>query len=209
MPSITATKTMISYYVAGDSSTFVTLSETDIHSSSRRVGSVMVLPGTTTAATGKGGDDEPTIVAVTSTAFIAVPQQQPPLTNTIPSQPKTTVVAPSSSPPAQTSPAPPPSTPSNSSRICLGDDGSTYTDPGTGDKFRIECAVAHQGKDIENREAETMQECIGMCAKNRFCRGAIWFNVGPQGTDLNYCWLKSAMGGEVQENGDAQSVVLL
>ncbi|KAI0554132.1 hypothetical protein F4679DRAFT_527237 [Xylaria curta] len=123
-------------------------------------------------------------------------------------QPKTTTVV-SPSPPAQTSQAPSPSKPSNSSRICLGDDGSTYTDPGTGHKFRIECAVAHQGKDIENLEAETMQDCISMCAKNKFCKGAIWFNVGPQGTDLNYCWLKSAMDGEVQENIDAQSVVLL
>ncbi|KAI0190228.1 hypothetical protein EV127DRAFT_430777 [Xylaria flabelliformis] len=122
-------------------------------------------------------------------------------------QPTTVVVSPS--PPAQTSQVSSPSTPSNSSRICLGDDGSTYADPGTGHKFRIECAVAHQGKDIENLEAETMQDCISLCAKNKFCKGAIWFNVGPQGTDLNYCWLKSAMNGEVQENTDAQSVVLL
>ncbi|TRX91376.1 hypothetical protein FHL15_007798 [Xylaria flabelliformis] len=205
MPLITATKT-ISYYVAGDSSTFVTLSETDTHSSSRRVGSVMASTGTTTTATGKGGGTEPTtIVADTATVFVAV--QQPSHANTIPSQPTTVVV--SSSPPAQTSQVSSPSTPSNSSRICLGDDGSTYTDPGTGDKFRIECAVAHQGKDIENLEAETMQDCISLCAKNKFCKGAIWFNVGPQGTDLNYCWLKSAMNGEVQENTDAQSVVLL
>ncbi|KAI1739648.1 hypothetical protein F4680DRAFT_131905 [Xylaria scruposa] len=204
MTLITATKT-ISYYVAGDPSTFVTLSETDTHSSSRRVGSVMASTGTTTTATGKGGN-KPTIVADTSTASVTV--QKPSHTNTIPSQPKTTTVV-SPSPPAQTSPAPSPSKPSNSSRICVGDDESTYTDPGTGHKFRIECAVAHQGKDIENLEAETMQECISMCAKNKFCKGAIWFNVGPQGTDNNYCWLKSAMDGEVQENTDAQSVVLL
>ncbi|KAI0855659.1 hypothetical protein F4860DRAFT_530096 [Xylaria cubensis] len=203
MPLITATKT-ISYYVAGDSSTFVTPSETDTHSSSRQVGSVMASTGTTTTATGKGGT-EPTIVADTSTVFVAV--QQLSHTNMIPSQPTTVVVSPS--PPAQTSQVSSPSTPSNSSRICLGDDGSTYADPGTGHKFRIECAVAHQGKDIENLEAETMQDCISLCAKNKFCKGAIWFNVGPQGTDLNYCWLKSAMNGEVQENTDAQSVVLL
>ncbi|KAI8953995.1 hypothetical protein F4801DRAFT_69335 [Xylaria longipes] len=122
-------------------------------------------------------------------------------------QPMTTIIV--APPPATTSSSPLPSASSTSSRICLGDDGSTYTDPGTGDKFRIECAVAHQGRDIENLEAETMQECISMCAKNKFCKGAIWFNVGPQGTDLNYCWLKSSMDGEVQDTRDAQSVVLL
>ncbi|KAI1275062.1 hypothetical protein F5Y07DRAFT_186234 [Xylaria sp. FL0933] len=102
------------------------------------------------------------------------------------------------------------STDSPSSRICIGDDGSTYTDPATGDKFRLECSVAHQGKDIMNYEANTMQDCIAMCAKNTHCKGAIWFNVGPQGTLLNYCWLKSEMdSGDGDVNGDAQSVVRL
>ncbi|KAI0455483.1 hypothetical protein F5B21DRAFT_471510 [Xylaria acuta] len=203
MSSIITTKT-ISYYMTGDSST---LSETDTHSSSRQVGSVMASARTTTTATGEEGDEPATVIAVTSTAFVAA--QQPAPTNTMPSQPMTTVTVSAAPTTTTTSSSPRPSASSHSSRICMGDDGGTYTDPGTGDKFRIECAVAHQGKDIENLEAETMQECVSLCAKNRFCKGAIWFNVGPQGTDLNYCWLKSDMDGDVQDTPDAQSVVLL
>ncbi|KAI2602800.1 hypothetical protein GGR54DRAFT_468821 [Hypoxylon sp. NC1633] len=99
---------------------------------------------------------------------------------------------------------------SSSSKVCIADDGSTYTDPGTGDKFKIECAKAHQGKDIDNPEAETMQACISLCAKNSECVGAIWYNVGPQGTDLNYCWLKRSMDdSDIRNTPDAQSVVRL
>lgn len=212
MTSIIATET-VSYYVAGDSSTSVTLSETDTPSSSRQVGSVMALTGTPTTATGKGGEEPPeaTIIAVTSTAYVAA--HPPPPTNKNPPQPMTTVIVappPPPPPPPATSVKPPaPSASSPSSRICIGNDGSTYTDPGTKHKFRIECATAHQGKDIENLEAETMQECISLCTKNKFCKGVIWFNVGPQGTDLNYCWLKSTTDGEVQDTPDAQSAVLL
>ncbi|KAI1261925.1 hypothetical protein F5Y18DRAFT_190106 [Xylariaceae sp. FL1019] len=96
-----------------------------------------------------------------------------------------------------------------SSRICIGDDNSTYIDPGTGSRFQLECATAHRGRDIENTEATSMQDCIGLCAKNNQCKGAIWYNVGPQGTDLNYCWLKSAMEDDLDETPDAQSVVRL
>ncbi|KAI0105470.1 hypothetical protein GGR51DRAFT_189538 [Nemania sp. FL0031] len=114
-------------------------------------------------------------------------------------------------PPARTTTAPisPSSTSSPSSRICIGDDGSTYTDPGTGDKFKIECDVSHNGQDIENVEAQTMQDCISLCAKSNYCKGASWYNVGPQGTDLNYCWLKSGMGSDVRITPDAQSVIRL
>ncbi|KAI0445005.1 hypothetical protein F4803DRAFT_548630 [Xylaria telfairii] len=206
MTSIIATET-VSYYVADDSSIPVTLSETDKPSSSRQVGSVMTLTGTPTTATGQGGDKHPesTIIAITSTAYVTA--QLPPPTNKNPPQPVTTVIV---APPPATSVKPPaPSASSPSSRICIGNDGSTYTDPGTKDKFRIECATAHQGKDIENLEASSMQECIGLCTKNKFCKGVIWFNVGPQGTNLNYCWLKSAMDGEVQSMPDAQSAMLL
>ncbi|KAI0481749.1 hypothetical protein F4859DRAFT_433448 [Xylaria cf. heliscus] len=206
---ITATMT-ISYYVVGGSSTFAIPSETEKPSSSRQVGSVTALTGTPPTATGKGVDEPPkaTIVAVTSTAFITA--QKPPPTNTIPSQPTATAIVAPPPPSATTSQAPPPSTSSTSSRICLGPDGSTYTDPGTGDRFRIECAVTHEGSDIINLEAETMQQCVSLCAKNKLCKGAVWFNVGPQGTNLNYCWLKSAMDDDnVRDTLDAQSVVLL
>ncbi|KAI8962388.1 hypothetical protein F5Y11DRAFT_322860 [Daldinia sp. FL1419] len=98
----------------------------------------------------------------------------------------------------------------SSVRSCLGADGSTYTDPGTGTKFKIECDVAHEGRDIENLEAESMPECVSLCAKNTRCTGAIWYDVGPQGTDLNYCWLKSSMDdSDIRPTKDAQSVVRL
>ncbi|KAI1384384.1 uncharacterized protein F4822DRAFT_414964 [Hypoxylon trugodes] len=92
---------------------------------------------------------------------------------------------------------------------CLAEDGSTYTDPGTGSQFKIECDVAHQGKDIDNYEASSMEECISMCTKNTECVGVIWYSAGPQGTDLNYCWLKSTMDDDLKSTKDAQSAVLL
>ncbi|KAI0527937.1 hypothetical protein F5B22DRAFT_11591 [Xylaria bambusicola] len=120
----------------------------------------------------------------------------------------------SSAPSPKTTSAKPSPTSSPSSRVCIGDDGSTYTDPATGDKFRLECAVSHQGQDIENVKTYSMQSCISMCAKNTHCKGAVWYNVGPQGTNLNYCWLKSTMedpkvDGAVLVTKDAQSVVRL
>ncbi|KAI1483831.1 hypothetical protein F4774DRAFT_366672 [Daldinia eschscholtzii] len=124
--------------------------------------------------------------------------------STGPSNPTTTSTPTSSSASGQSTATP------NPARSCLGTDGSTYTDPGTGAKFRIECAVAHQGRDIENLKAETMQECVSLCAKNARCTGAIWYDVGPQGTDLNYCWLKSSMDdSDIRSTPDAQSVVRL
>ncbi|KAI5925011.1 hypothetical protein F4810DRAFT_662528 [Camillea tinctor] len=120
---------------------------------------------------------------------------------------------PSPSPSANTpSPSPSPtttSTPSSPSSSCLGPNESTYTDPSTGSQFRIECATAHEGKDIANHEADSMEACVGMCAGDASCAGAVWFDAGPQGTDLNYCWLKSRMDDGRRETGDAQSVVRL
>ncbi|KAI1633807.1 hypothetical protein F4809DRAFT_644129 [Biscogniauxia mediterranea] len=111
------------------------------------------------------------------------------------------------------SPSPSPSSsttsPPSPSPSCLGADGSTYTDAATRSQFRIECDTAHQGKDIVNREAASMEACVALCAGDDACRGAIWYDAGPQGTDLNYCWLKSAMGDERRETRDAQSVVRL
>ncbi|KAI2465324.1 hypothetical protein F4781DRAFT_435532 [Annulohypoxylon bovei var. microspora] len=92
---------------------------------------------------------------------------------------------------------------------CLGADGSTYTDPGTGSQFRIECDIAHQGKDIDNYEAQSMEACVSMCADDSECVGAIWYSAGPQGTDLNYCWLKNTLEDNLKDTKDAQSVVRL
>lgn len=77
----------------------------------------------------------------------------------------------------------------------------------------MECAAAHEGRDLANVEAATMEECVSLCAQRPrgSCVGAIWFAVGPQGTDLNYCWLKSELGGDdaIRDTLDAQSVVRL
>ncbi|KAI3336326.1 hypothetical protein HD806DRAFT_1958 [Xylariaceae sp. AK1471] len=179
----------VSFYVTSDSSTFITLLKTDS-------------PSTTSAmeGDGKAGGTESTTIAFTSTVFNIVTERPSP-TDTIPSLQPTSTTTTS---PEKTS------SPSSSSRDCLGDDGSTYTDANTGAKFRIECAVAHQGRDIENLKADAMEDCVGLCAKNERCKGAIWYNVGPQGTDLNYCWLKSQMDDDdLRVTGDAQSIVRL
>ncbi|KAI1124781.1 hypothetical protein F5Y10DRAFT_268775 [Nemania abortiva] len=187
-PSIrptTTTKTLSFYAAAADSSTtFRTLPETGRPSSTHQVGSVQASSGTTTAA-GEGGRGNPEPAAVPTSAVSGV-------------SPQTATTPMSHSP-----------TPSPSSRDCLGDDGSIFTDHGTGDRFKIECDVAHQGRDLENIEAQTMEDCVSLCAKNNYCKGAIWYNVGPQGTDLNYCWLKSDMDDDIRVTPDAQSVVRL
>ncbi|KAI1173738.1 hypothetical protein F4777DRAFT_423772 [Nemania sp. FL0916] len=223
-PPVIATETV---YTEVGASSSAGSSETATPSSSSRI---------SPAATEKGeGDSSPSshanipaaAVISTSTVFVT---ERPSATDTHPSQPPPTTTTTSQAPPpppkptttTTTAPPPPPppstttttstqpsSTYSPSSRICIGADGSTYTDPDTGAKFRLECGVAHQGKDIANPEAATMQACVSLCADDANCVGAIWYNVGPQGTDLNYCWLKSAMEDDLRVTEDAQSVVRL
>ncbi|GAW11059.1 hypothetical protein ANO14919_003980 [Xylariales sp. No.14919] len=209
-PIVTET---VAPYVTSDSSTFATLLKTEIPLLSPQASRTTTM--TTTAGRGSGGS-EPTNVATVFVTELLSPtdtiRSQPMITiSSDPSPPKPTTPPAPPVPPAPSSPpAPSPTSSSPSSRICIGDDGSTYTDPGTGDKFRLECTVAHEGKDIENLEAETMQACVSLCAKNTHCKGAIWYNVGPQGTDLNYCWLKSEMDdNDIRVTPDAQSVVRL
>ncbi|KAI1075369.1 hypothetical protein F5B20DRAFT_585335 [Whalleya microplaca] len=103
----------------------------------------------------------------------------------------------------------PTASPTSGAGPCLGVNGTTYKDHGTGVEFKIECAEAHQGKDIDNVKSDTMENCVSICAKNTQCKGAIYYNAGPQGTDYNYCWLKSAMDDEYIYTNDAQSVVRL
>ena len=92
---------------------------------------------------------------------------------------------------------------------CSDADGTTYTDPDTGTKFKRTCYVQHPGYDIANEEKSSMAECMAWCASVTGCRGAQWYNAGPQGTDLNYCWLKSDMTGEVRDTDDAQSAAIV
>ncbi|CAJ2510263.1 Uu.00g061630.m01.CDS01 [Anthostomella pinea] len=148
----------------------------------------------------------PTVEAKTEpTPPVIVTKPTPTTADPTPSQP--TAAAPPTTTTATSTPTTEPTSGGSSKPKCLADDGSTYTDPKTGDQFKVECNVAHQGADIENLEAQTMQECVSLCANNEQCNGAIWYDVGPQGTDLNYCWLKSAMKDDLRYTTDAQSVV--
>ncbi|KAI2642926.1 hypothetical protein GGS21DRAFT_486755 [Xylaria nigripes] len=122
--------------------------------------------------------------------------------------PTTSVPAPGPTKTTPISPSPS-STSSLSSRECIGKNGSTYTDSDTGKKYKLECAIAHQGTDLVNLKAETMQACVSLCSNIDFCKGVIWFNIGPQGTGLNYCYLKSDVSDVAEDNIDAQSAVLL
>ncbi|KAI0106141.1 hypothetical protein F4776DRAFT_470840 [Hypoxylon sp. NC0597] len=144
--------------------------------------------------------------SVEKVTVTSVRTEQPSATDTPKSEapPTTVTVTPASEPSSTAAP-----TPLHTGGSCLGTDGSTYTDPGSGSKWKIECDIAHQGKDIENYEAQSMEACVSMCANESGCVGAIWYSAGPQGTDLNYCWLKKSLNNNLKDTKDAQSVVRL
>ncbi|RYP74320.1 hypothetical protein DL770_007630 [Monosporascus sp. CRB-9-2] len=97
---------------------------------------------------------------------------------------------------------------SDSRLECPEADGTVFTDQGTGKRFKHSCYEQYPGYDIENREKESMAACITWCAEVDECVAANWYNAGPQGTDLNYCWLKSDRG-EVRKTEDAQNAALI
>ncbi|KAI0901575.1 hypothetical protein F4806DRAFT_443761 [Annulohypoxylon nitens] len=152
-----------------------------------------------TAETSKSVEQVTVISVQTASAPTTSPVQITP-------SPVTVTVTPTSKTNTQATASP---TTSSSDGDCLGANGSTYTDSGTGSQWKIECDTAHQGKDIVNYEAETMEACVSMCASDSDCVGAIWYSAGPQGTDLNYCWLKSTLEDNLKSTKDAQSVVRL
>jgi hypothetical protein len=88
---------------------------------------------------------------------------------------------------------------------CPNADGTTFTDTASGSRFKWSCNVQHPGYDLEHYEADSMTACVALCAKNEDCKGVTWYNAGPQGEDLNYCWLKNNMEGETRSTSDAQS----
>ncbi|KAI0389760.1 hypothetical protein F5Y17DRAFT_107925 [Xylariaceae sp. FL0594] len=160
--------------------------------------SFITLAATTTTTTTTATSPSRTAPASSSPAILtAVTLPPTSATSSTSSSPSTTAV-PSSS-----------YTGNNSSRVCIGADGSTVTDAATGARFRLECTVEHRGTDLLNIEAGSMTACVALCAQNSRCAGAVWYNVGPQGTDLNYCWLKTQMLSQVDVRADAQSVVRL
>ncbi|KAI1452055.1 hypothetical protein F4805DRAFT_448930 [Annulohypoxylon moriforme] len=180
---------------ASSSSIFVISTATKKKSSS----SESPTPSTSADQTSKSVEKVTVISVQTASAPTTSPVQTTP-------SPTTVTVTPTSKTSTQATTSP---TASSSNGDCLGADGSTYTDPGTGSQFRIECDIAHQGKDIDNYEAQTMEACVSMCASNSECVGAIWYSAGPQGTDLNYCWLKYTLEDTLKSTKDAQSVVRL
>ncbi|KAI1092427.1 hypothetical protein F5B19DRAFT_454639 [Rostrohypoxylon terebratum] len=158
------------------------------------------LPSTSSAAETSKSVEQVTVVSVQTASAPATSAAQ-----STPS-PVTVTVTPTSKTSTQATASP---TTSSSDGDCLGANGSTYTDSETGSQWRIECDTAHQGKDIDNYEADTMEACVSMCADDSDCVGAIWYSAGPQGTDLNYCWLKSTLEDNLKSTKDAQSVVRL
>lgn len=92
---------------------------------------------------------------------------------------------------------------------CPEANATVFLDPTTEVQFQRTCGVQHPGYDIDNREAESMEACMSWCAETNGCHGVTWFDAGPQGTDLNYCWLKSNVDGETRFTNDAQSAVRL
>ncbi|KAI0179917.1 hypothetical protein GGR52DRAFT_219113 [Hypoxylon sp. FL1284] len=203
-PSTSVSSTAASSTTSG-SSTADSSTATSKTADGEEIGSTSILSSSTATKTTPSG----TTATATETVLVTPPV----------STPKPTTPSPSPTTPSPTKPSSPKSTaqstttasaPAQASGYCLGPDGSTYTDPDSGSQFRVECAVAHQGRDIENLKADSMQDCVALCAAEARCAGAIWYNVGPQGTDLNYCWLKSELDDtDVRDTRDAQSVVRL
>ncbi|GAP87473.1 hypothetical protein SAMD00023353_2600800 [Rosellinia necatrix] len=194
MPTM-ATETA-SVGVAGDSSAFTTQSETPTtYSPSENA--------ETATATGEGRSEniEPTvittaiIIATPSTVFVVAPPAPTTVTSTAEAE--------TGPPPQETTTVTATATASDTaSNACLGKNGSIYTDPGTGDRFRIECGIARKGADIVHPKALNMEHCVSLCAANEQCRGAVWYN-----TEWKYCWMKSEITDNVGQRPDAQSFV--
>jgi hypothetical protein len=98
---------------------------------------------------------------------------------------------------------------------CPSVDNTNYTVPGTGAVFRRECLTDRQGSDIANVEQLSMEDCLAYCvswntnaANSQRCAAVTWVYVGPQGTDVNYCWIKYAVPGKAYAV-NMESAVLL
>ncbi|KAI1413564.1 hypothetical protein F5Y13DRAFT_26380 [Hypoxylon sp. FL1857] len=177
-----------------------------ISTSKSSVGAKLSSPSSSSSPSSPTSPADESTKSVEKVTVTSVRTEQPSATNNPKSEdpPATVTVTPPSEPSSTAAP-----TPLHTGGSCLGTDGSTYTDPGTGSKWKIECDIAHQGKDIENYEAQSMEACVSMCANESSCVGAIWYSAGPQGTDLNYCWLKKSLSDDLKDTKDAQSVVRL
>ncbi|TDZ33122.1 hypothetical protein C8035_v006054 [Colletotrichum spinosum] len=84
----------------------------------------------------------------------------------------------------------------------LSSENKTYTPPGSNLRFVRECGKNYPFNDLGYIPLTKMEDCINLCAAlyvttqsaDGKCIGVAWVTAGKQGTDQNYCWLKSAKG---------------
>ncbi|KAK7983172.1 hypothetical protein PG989_010574 [Apiospora arundinis] len=101
---------------------------------------------------------------------------------------------------------------SDTAPLCPGANNTIYITPrGDGSaQYRRICGVSYDGNDIHPQQAETMGLCLSLCSGRTGCAGVVWYDAGPQGTDLNWCWLKNSMEKAVLSYRDeAQTAIRL
>ncbi|OHE90773.1 hypothetical protein CORC01_13913 [Colletotrichum orchidophilum] len=84
----------------------------------------------------------------------------------------------------------------------LSSENKTYTVPGSNLRFVRECGNNYPTNDLGHIPLTRMEDCMNLCAALAVttqstdgpCIGVAWVTAGKQGTDENYCWLKSAKG---------------
>jgi hypothetical protein len=102
---------------------------------------------------------------------------------------------------------------------CPSADNTYYTPPNSKQRFLRQCDTDYGGAegaiDADRVKAQSMDECIGYCAKSNDdisaaynCSGVTWSYDGPQGTGLNYCWIKSKLAGKAF-SGHLESAILV
>ncbi|KAK8133298.1 hypothetical protein PG999_001471 [Apiospora kogelbergensis] len=93
-----------------------------------------------------------------------------------------------------------------------GANNTIHTSPKNegGKKYRRICGVSYGGNDLHPQKADTMGRCLSLCSECSGCAGVVWYGAGPQGTDLNWCWLKKSMKKAVMSSrDDAQTAIRL
>ncbi|KAI3538340.1 hypothetical protein CABS01_08155 [Colletotrichum abscissum] len=84
----------------------------------------------------------------------------------------------------------------------LSSENKTYTVPNSNLRFVRECGNNYPMNDLGHIPLTRMEDCMNLCAALAVttqsadgpCVGVAWVTAGKQGTDENYCWLKSAKG---------------
>ncbi|KAH6664199.1 hypothetical protein B0J14DRAFT_706632 [Halenospora varia] len=91
---------------------------------------------------------------------------------------------------------------------CPGTDNTNYVVPNTSQKFVRRCNTDLAGSDFSRSNANNMAECLALCAKQNAdanavtkCYAVTWVYRGPQGTAVNYCWLKNSVPGSSFADG--------